>query len=262
MMDASNISGYTSTTYPDPVTAKATLPSKASEIVPPENAFQPASFHVYNQNFDELPDTSKQEAIFGLLDLLPPVEEIKKYLSRQAQSPLGSWVDRLSPAMVGILRWIIASNRACIMQVEDEDDTKGQERLYGMENWTQFRFAMGAPDKERRFVQAIRDTTDRLKLKYSTLFAWHGSPLANWHSIIREGLHFNEIAHGRAFGNGVYHSQELFTSMSYSQSGVSPWQNSSLKIIQVCLNMQDDCLHLSYPPICSNTVSWVQYDVY
>jgi len=49
-----------------------------------------------------------------------------------------------------------------------------------------------------------------------TIFAWHGSSLSNWHSIVREGLHFNEVMNGRAFGNGVYFSPHAMTSLAYS----------------------------------------------
>jgi ubiquitin-conjugating enzyme E2 Q len=200
--------------------------------------FRPASYHVYEQNFDDLSDDQKRQAISVLLDLIPPVAEMKKYLIRKAQSSLSSWVDRLPPAVLGILRWIIASNRACIMQVDDEDDDgsgsrKVEDRLYGMPGWAQFRFAMGAPDKERRFIHAVRETSNRLNLKYPTLFAWHGSPIQNWHSIIREGLHFNETLHGRAYGNGVYHALDVNTSMGYSQYGNGmSWSNSDLRIQQ------------------------------
>jgi ubiquitin-conjugating enzyme E2 Q len=48
--------------------------------------------------------------------------------------------------------------------------------------------------------------------------AFHGSPLYNWHGIIREGLHFKETQHGRAYGHGVYHSLEFNTSSGYSGS--------------------------------------------
>jgi len=77
-----------------------------------------------------------------------------------------------------------------------------------------------------------------LKLKYPTLFAWHGSPLQNWHSIIREGLHFKDTAHGRAFGHGVYHSLDCNTSIGYSggyhggYGSASYWPMSDLKISQ------------------------------
>ncbi|KAI8935088.1 hypothetical protein NX059_007683 [Plenodomus lindquistii] len=222
----------------DPYATQALAAHQPAQA-PPKlgDEFRSASFHIYNENFDKLGDQQKRDMLSSLLDLLPPVSEMKKYLLRKAQSPLSSWVDRLPPAVLGILRWIIASNRACILQVDrEEDDTstrKSQDRLYGMAGWAQFRFAMGAPDKERRFVQAVRETTERLNLKYPTLFAWHGSPLQNWHSIIREGLHFNDTLHGRAFGNGVYHAPDVNTSLGYSQYGGGlVWTPSELQIQQ------------------------------
>ena len=169
-------------------TPPAAIPSKKVSTPaapsPQRSEFKPASLYVYDQNFDSLSEQQKREAIYALLDLFPSVSDMRQYLLRKKQSTLRSWIDRFSPAALGVLRWIIASNRACIMQVDDD-----QERLWGMPGFTQFRFAMGAPDKERRFVQAVRDTSSRLNLKYPTLFAWHGSPLQNWHSIIREGTY-------------------------------------------------------------------------
>jgi ubiquitin-conjugating enzyme E2 Q len=211
-------------------TSGAQTPLDNTTQVAAVNEFRPATFYIYDQNFDQLPDQDKMAAVYALLDVLPSVAEMGRYLKRRIQSPLSSWVDRLSPAVLGILRWIIASNRACIMQIEDDDS---EERVHGMHGWSQFRFAMGAPDKERRFVKAVRETSARLGLKYPTIFAFHGSPLRNWHSIIREGLHFREISHGRAYGNGVYHSQDLFTSMGYSNGFNAYWQGSELKISQV-----------------------------
>jgi ubiquitin-conjugating enzyme E2 Q len=185
---------------------KITAPAPTPQVERVEDMFKQASFYMYDQNFDSLSVTHKREAIFALLDLLPSINDMRKYLQRKKQSTLNSWVDRLSPAALGVLRWIIASNRACIMQVEDPDASsfKSQERLCGMSGWTQFRFAMGAPDKERRFVQAVRDTSNRLNLEYDTLFAWHGSPLYNWHSIIREGTYnlYTAIVRLGCFGLG------------------------------------------------------------
>jgi ubiquitin-conjugating enzyme E2 Q len=224
-------------TYYGAAPSGANVPAKPAQTPrPPVKEFRSASFYVYEQNFDDLSNLQKRQAISALLDMLPPVDDMKKYLIRKAQSPLSTWVDRLPPAVLGLLRWIIASNRACIVQVDNENDIvngrKAEDRLYGMPGWAQFRFAMGAPDKERRFIGAVRDTSTRLNLKYPTLFAWHGSPMQNWHSIIREGLHFNETLHGRAYGNGVYHALDVNTSLGYSQFGGASWANSELKITQ------------------------------
>lgn len=222
--------------------ASAAPPAAASKPVSKiprdTNTFRSARFQIYNQNFDALSEQNKRQVICLLLDMLPSVESLRRYLLRQTHNALSGWTDRLSPAALGLLRWIIASNRACILQVDDDRDTstgrKADGRLYGMSNWTQFRFAMGAPDKERRFIKAVRSTTVRLELKFPTLFAWHGSPLHNWHSIIREGLHFNETHHGRAYGHGVYHSLDVNTSTGYSGAGgiCQTWPNSELNIQQ------------------------------
>ena len=81
--------------------------------------------------------------------------------------------------------------------------------------------------------------TQQLGLQHPTIFAWHGSPLENWHGIVREGLHFKNVLNGRAFGNGVYHSLDANTSLVYSSSRYvvsqstalpSSWPSSLLKI--------------------------------
>lgn len=199
----------------------------------------PATFNIYNQDFKSLNQNEKCMAICKLLDTLPTVKEMQEYLVKRHPADLKNWVDRLSPAVVSLLRWIIASNRACIMQVDGDSDgastpTKKQERLYGMKDYMQFRFAMGAPDKEQRFITEMRRTTDRLKLDHPTIFAWHGSPLYNWHMIIREGLHYKNTDHGRAYGHGVYHALDAGTSTGYSgmYRGGSPnaWPSSVLRI--------------------------------
>ncbi|KAF3040032.1 hypothetical protein E8E11_006390 [Didymella keratinophila] len=231
-LDTSRGYGYAGAANPPAAPKPAPKPPRTT------NEFRPAKFQIYNQNFDELSAPHKRQVICVLLDLLPSIDSLKEYLIRKKYNSLSSWTDRLSPAALGLLRWIIASNRACILQVDAEDDAstgrKANDRLYGMSSWVQFRFAMGAPDKERRFIHAVRATSDRLHLEYPTLFAWHGSPLHNWHSIIREGLHFNETHNGRAFGHGVYHSLDANTSIGYSgYGGVGyTWPNSELKIQQ------------------------------
>ncbi|KAI9791218.1 MAG: hypothetical protein M1816_004210 [Peltula sp. TS41687] len=206
---------------------------------------------VYDRNFDQMSSTERFETINFLLDVLPSVSEMKSYLSRTgwAENRLYKWTDRISPALLGILRWIVASNRSSIMYVGSVDNTEAGKNtaqpIYGMEGWTQFRFAQGAPDKERRFINSVEQTTARLGLQYPSIFAWHGSLLGNWHGIIREGLHFRNKDNGRAFGNGCYHSLDYTTSAGYSHVGFTQnyeanntfWQASTLKMTHaICLN--------------------------
>ena len=182
------------------------------------NLHQQIDFLIYDQNFDELDDDDKHKSIAMLLDTLPSVSQMGTFLRSKGgrDSSLRTWADRVSPAALGLLRWIIASNRSCIIQVDIPEGSaqKSEERVSGMPGWMQFRFAQGAPDKEQRFVTSVKATTS--DSKYPTMFAWHGSPLYNWHGIVREGLHFERADHGRAFGDGCYHSLQCATSIGYS----------------------------------------------
>jgi len=185
---------------------------------------------IYNQNFDELIEQHKYESMVMLLETIPTISEMRTYLKQQkhlSEPSLQTWTDRISPAALGLLRWIIASNRSSIVQVDvssgQEDGgnlvkkSRPDDRVSNMDGYVQFRFAQGAPDKEHRFNKALEETQDRHNREYPTLFAWHGSGLENWHSIIRSGLDFKNTLNGRAYGHGVYHSLEYATSRGYSR---------------------------------------------
>ena len=203
---------------------------------------------VYDQHFDELENNNmRYRAIKILLDTLPSVEEMQTFLKRKgSDASLATWNERISPAALGLLRWIIASNRSCIVQVDDitGDQERSEERVSGMAGYMQFRFAQGAPDKEQRFITAVKAESLPNNQEYPTIFAWHGSPLYNWHGIVREGLHFNETINGRAFGNGVYHATDVSISMGYSgnnsgrgfngsgQADPRIWPSSTLRITE------------------------------
>jgi ubiquitin-conjugating enzyme E2 Q len=74
----------------------------------------------------------------------------------------------------------------------------------------------------------VKKETD--KLDHPTIFAWHGSELGNWHSIVRQGLHFNKTTNGRAYGHGVYHAKDFVTSNGYSRAGGAAWPQSILEV--------------------------------
>ncbi|KAL4907254.1 hypothetical protein BDW74DRAFT_166737 [Aspergillus multicolor] len=173
-----------------------------SQSKPKEPYKGDVQFVVYDSDFSALNERQKSDTALDLLDTLP---------SRGGQPrPLSEWQDRIHPSALYILQWIVGSNRSVIMY-----DDNPQNQIPGMESFIQFRFAQGAPDKEQRFVTAVNKTAARLGSKYPTLFAWHGSPLHNWHSILREGLHYKEIVNGRSCGNGIYMAPQFQTSIGY-----------------------------------------------
>lgn len=211
---------------------------------PPPTVVVTARMTVYKHNFDDLDDSLKAQSIVMLLDTLPSVKEMREYLVQQnriTEPNLRSWKERISPAALGLLRWIIASNRSCIVQVEEcpgqedmETSIRHHEKCSNVPmDWIQFRFAQGAPDKEQRFLQSLKDERSHLSDRYPTLFAFHGSTLPNWHSIIRHGLDFKAVDNGRAYGNGVYHALQQNVSRGYA--GTYTVQNSSIASIVLLL---------------------------
>ncbi|KAL2868884.1 putative ubiquitin conjugating enzyme [Aspergillus lucknowensis] len=194
-----------------------------------------ALYTVYDTDFDSLSEMQKVETIKGLLNTLPKVSDMKAFIDKGHSGQLralAEWRDRIQPAALYVLQWIVGSNRSVIIYDDDP-----QHQVSGMDAYLQFRFAQGAPDKEEQFVSSVSQTASRLKLEYPTFFAWHGSGLHNWHSIVREGLHYREIVNGRSCGNGIYMSSNFSTSFGYSGyyrgTPASPtsriWPNSELK---------------------------------
>ncbi|KAI8634448.1 hypothetical protein F5Y19DRAFT_211592 [Xylariaceae sp. FL1651] len=210
----------------------------------------------YNQSLDDLEMEEEQAfSLTLLLASLPPVDEMRAYLMENQSRQLATW-SRIPPAAMKLLRWIVASNRSLIVQIDncvakDEDSSnesldRSCEKISGVDGWIQFRFAQGSPEKEALFQEALKDVNKPQR----TLLAWHGSPLGNWHSIIRQGLNFSVVAHGRAYGDGVYFSRSFDYSMAYAapfpvsintrSPGTQPytqrtetfWPQSSLRITQ------------------------------
>lgn len=115
-------------------------------------------------------------------------------------------MDSISPYSYTLFKWIIDSNRSYIINIPKE------YQLEEMNTEDQFMLLTDSPDKEKIFQE--------LKNKHGSIFAFHGSPFQNWHSILRNGL-FNASGtkfqrNGAAHGKGIYLSPSSSGSFSYS----------------------------------------------
>ncbi|KAJ7757963.1 hypothetical protein B0H16DRAFT_1314107 [Mycena metata] len=224
-------------------------PDKARITIPP-----PSNIHAYHQpaapapaptnfvyaigndglvDFDTLPVEHMRASIAGLIDTLPSIDDMKRHLERKVKP--GKSKPRLKemengtilPAAWSILRWCVASCTAYLEEMSSEEQC-----IQGLDPaWRQFRFSVGAPDAEAKFQKAQQKSTatDPNAKKYPSIYAFHGSALRNWHSIIRHGLWFKIVANGRAYGDGVYLAKEAQTSMShYAASARACWRKSKL----------------------------------
>lgn len=239
------------------------------------SGYQNIQFYAYDKDFDYLSTEHKCTVITMLLDTLPDIREMTKYLTGKSQErdrTLSNFADRISKSALDVLRWIVASNRSCIVQ--DQQARLGKEtgppantddRVRGVEGFLQFRFAQGAPDKEQRFLQEVAAASAKTETKYPTMFAWHGSSLSNWHGILREGLHFKHVAHGRSYGNGVYMSSHFTISAGYTQDAYSllfSWPKSLLRVssaiaLNEVVNAPDQFVNRS-PHLVVSQLDWIQ----
>mmetsp|Transcript_35822 Transcript_35822/g.63974 ORF Transcript_35822/g.63974 Transcript_35822/m.63974 type:complete len:487 (-) Transcript_35822:1664-3124(-) len=107
-----------------------------------------------------------------------------------------------------LLQWIIQSNRSHIVKLKPE------QHLTSMGTPHQYLLVTAAPEKQKLF--------DALKEKHGSKFAFHGSPIENWHCILREGLRNHSGTslqlHGAAYGRGVYLASSAGVSFGYCGS--------------------------------------------
>jgi ubiquitin-conjugating enzyme E2 Q len=131
-------------------------------LIPGKTNIVQVSFRIYNCIFDNLDTSDQMCAIIKVLDMMPRVSAMQAWLKMNpkvaVEKGLKGWSSRMSPASIGILRWIIASNRSCIIPLTNDEEQKVQ----GVPGCMQFRFAMGAPDKEQRFVNSVRSVQRKL----------------------------------------------------------------------------------------------------
>ncbi|XP_033749890.1 LOW QUALITY PROTEIN: protein mono-ADP-ribosyltransferase PARP6-like [Pecten maximus] len=108
-----------------------------------------------------------------------------------------------------LLQWIITSNRSHIVKLPAD------KQISFMRTPHQFLLLSSPPAKEATFREC--------KQQHGSTFAFHGSGIENWHSIIREGLIVasgtNKQVNGAAYGKGVYLSPNANVSFGYSRMG-------------------------------------------
>ncbi|KAL7967113.1 hypothetical protein HDV63DRAFT_383773, partial [Trichoderma sp. SZMC 28014] len=244
----------------------------------------------YFHDVDDLDATERSAALSSILCGIPPVLDMRAYILSNPSKGLASW-SRIDKNALTLLQWIISSNRSLILQddavptvihsSEQSDDLEKAEavnpnKVQGIPNqWMQFRFLQGTPERERLFMKELTSVAQSTGPEkwHPSIFAWHGSALCNWHSIIRTGLDFKTATNGRAFGNGVYMSKEFSVSMGYSgkmpstqnSSGLyagNSWPNSVLRpssAISICevVNRTKEFVSIS-PHYVVDKIEWIQ----
>jgi hypothetical protein len=95
-----------------------------------------------------------------------------------------------------------------------------QLSLFGTKH--QFILVLQSPERDKIFKE--------LKLQHGSTFAFHGSPIDNWHSILHHGLinasNTKLQLNGTAHGAGIYVSPSAIFSASYSNRSPAGFSSS------------------------------------
>ncbi|CAG0913986.1 unnamed protein product [Notodromas monacha] len=172
---------------------------------------------------DDVSLREKHEETVAKLDRIPPLRMIDDVAINGREEVINFL---RGDETTQLLRWILHSNQFTLKSVSPSlfadvkrktaqvIDTKGPSHLFEI---------------------VWQDEESWLAKKGSTpsIFAYHGSRLDNFHSILRLGLH-QHLNQNSAFGEGTYFSNELSVCLTYSTNGIA-WKNSMLGDVLSCV---------------------------
>ncbi|XP_029573940.1 protein mono-ADP-ribosyltransferase PARP8-like isoform X2 [Salmo trutta] len=171
------------------------------------------------------PRKKDYDRVMRALDSLTSIREMSQapYLEVKRQ------MDKHDPLAHPLLQWVISSNRSHIVKLL-------VTRLKFMHTQHQFLLLSSPPAKESNFRAA--------KNLFGSTFAFHGSHIENWHSILRNGLvvasNTRLQLHGAIYGSGIYLSP--MSSISFGYSGMNKKQQKVASKDQTATNKTN--LHL------------------
>ncbi|XP_071260492.1 protein mono-ADP-ribosyltransferase PARP8-like isoform X1 [Salvelinus alpinus] len=157
------------------------------------------------------PRKKDYDRVMRALDSLTSIREMSQIIV-SLQAPyleVKRQMDKHDPLAHPLLQWVISSNRSHIVKLPVT------RQLKFMHSPHQFLLLSSPPAKESNFRAA--------KNLFGSTFAFHGSHIENWHSILRNGLvvasNTRLQLHGAIYGSGIYLSP--MSSISFGYSGMN-----------------------------------------
>uniref|UniRef100_A0A7M4FK46 Poly [ADP-ribose] polymerase n=1 Tax=Crocodylus porosus TaxID=8502 RepID=A0A7M4FK46_CROPO len=172
-------------------------------------AFQ--TLGVMNEAADEIATGAQKKNYDRVMRALDSITSIRE-MTQAPYLEIKKQMDKQDPLAHPLLQWVISSNRSHIVKLPVN------RQLKFMHTPHQFLLLSSPPAKESNFRAA--------KNLYGSTFAFHGSHIENWHSILRNGLvvasNTRLQLHGAMFGIGIYLSP--LSSISFGYSGMNKKQ--------------------------------------
>ena len=161
-----------------------------------------------NQTYSTEMDQNKDiQLLRQLISSIPDLLAIKTSCNDEVSCR--EFISSLSPdghLTYKLIRYIIATNRLNLIEL----DSKSRIEKLGPDI-EQYIVTSHPPETEKQFAEK--------KKEFGSFFAFHGSAIENWYSILRNGIRNLSNTHlmtaGAAYGPGVYSAENISTSFSY-----------------------------------------------
>eukprot|EP01087_Luapelamoeba_hula_P022335 TRINITY_DN7973_c0_g1_i1.p1 TRINITY_DN7973_c0_g1~~TRINITY_DN7973_c0_g1_i1.p1 ORF type:complete len:784 (+),score=143.95 TRINITY_DN7973_c0_g1_i1:56-2407(+) len=176
--------------------------------------------------------------VVSVLMKIPSVDDMRKHCTSERQLVRFLNSHDSTGSVYELLTWLLSINRAALLKMPPT------LHIEQMKTKHQYMMTAGTdPDKAAKFKAWRKE--------YGSYFAFHGSSIENWHSILRVGLlnlsGTKLMTTGQAYGPGVYLAPDSGTSMGYARTGAawskSKFGDSSL----VCLAIAEVVKHPEAP---------------
>eukprot|EP01105_Mastigella_eilhardi_P003872 TRINITY_DN1505_c0_g1_i3.p1 TRINITY_DN1505_c0_g1~~TRINITY_DN1505_c0_g1_i3.p1 ORF type:complete len:269 (+),score=71.07 TRINITY_DN1505_c0_g1_i3:258-1064(+) len=166
----------------------------------------PLVFHPDNKAIKVLDPQKKDiSRARSILDKFPSMEQIS---NSNDLANMRSRMDKADPCVFPLFQWIINSNQSHIVKLTP------QQYIKTIQTPHQYLLLSATAETENIFLER--------KKQNGSEFAFHGSPIENWHSIMRNGLKNASGSklqmNGAAFGAGIYLSPNATTSLGYCRA--------------------------------------------
>ncbi|KAL6047956.1 Poly [ADP-ribose] polymerase 6 [Balamuthia mandrillaris] len=181
-----------------------------------------ATSHRKGDIFDPFPPfyeshgTKQYDEVVRVLDMVPSVDDMKKRCGSEKE--LITYLSSIdnNGAIYRLLSWILSVNRSAMLLLPPN------LQLEAMRTKHQYMLTAETNPTKTATFKAWRK-------QYGSYFAFHGSGIENWHSILRKGLlncsGTKLQTTGQAYGPGVYLAPDSATSMGYARTGRA-WSKS------------------------------------
>lgn len=176
--------------------------------------------------------------ITEIQDAMREMPSIIKLREMTSHKILRKTLDSINQYLYPLLGWIVgSSNRSFFRRLPPDEEIPGLNTVCQFE-------VICSEEKESRFASLQRE--------YGSFLAFHGSPSANWHSIIRLGLrNFSGDPiyrrHGNALGNGIYLAESMETTSRYMKHSGLQWEGSSIIKPSSSISCQAVCEVINNP---------------